>query len=834
MKKILSVLVIVLPLLFSLFLVNTVSAQTAFTPLPALGTAPSLSTAVTAATTPASVMSAPKTTAAPASGFWARMTGGLLNAVINGLMFYTNMGLYITYTIAMFFVYLMGVLFNLAITVTISNISAFLPKNVMAEMWTLFRDLTNVIFVFILLYTGFQTILGNGGSKIKSIIINVIIASILLNFSMWGTEVAIDASNIVSLGIYNQIETSLLGHTEASSGALMASFGDAIASVANSAGGGLAGAYISATNVGKTLQPVPTEGGSSAIVAGTANAIFSALTLPVRLVLNTVVLFLAGVLLLVSAVVFLWRYVVIIFLIILSPLALLGWVFPELKSVTDGWKKRLFHAMFYPPVFFLLIYISIKLLKGINEAKTVDFSFASGSDFAASLGISTANLVFTCILALIFLGIPLYASHVSADESTKVLDGVGDKMKGFVKSGVGAATGYAGRGTLGKIGKNLSEKMENSKLGNSYAGRLVNEATFRKLKDNKYGSSMNIADKEKLEKDIKKQDALIDKMKDHDVNLKAHGPVQVQALANDRLELARQEAIIKKSDETLADPTQAALHPQATADKAAANTRKTSLQASIRAAEPLEEKIANTVDGLSYDEMKKRKSDFTDNKGGSALHVTDAMVERMDKDDEMKEVGAKIVEHKLKGLQTAVDSGNVVDIETEMKNITGATLARLDPARKEKIATLAGHTLLKGKAQEDMTKGMNAQRKTDIDRALNGYFIANPEKISGLKQEELLKLKDNTLKNGAVSSYFISNPKKINNLSADIISKLDDSVVTDAGVIGEIDNVETILKLGKTKPYAVRQAIGNAISGVGPAHPLYQYVQNGPEAALFR
>ena len=60
------------------------------------------------------------------------------------------------------------------------------------------------IFILVLLYVAIQTILGLS-HETKTVIINVIIMALLINFSMFFTKVVIDSSNILALVFYNKL-----------------------------------------------------------------------------------------------------------------------------------------------------------------------------------------------------------------------------------------------------------------------------------------------------------------------------------------------------------------------------------------------------------------------------------------------------------------------------------------------------------------------------------------------------------------------------------------------------------------------------------------------------
>lgn len=71
--------------------------------------------------------------------------------------------------------------------------------------WKITRDIANILFIFILLWTGIGTILGLHGVSAKKTIGMTILIALLLNFSLFFARVIIDASNILGGVFYNNI-----------------------------------------------------------------------------------------------------------------------------------------------------------------------------------------------------------------------------------------------------------------------------------------------------------------------------------------------------------------------------------------------------------------------------------------------------------------------------------------------------------------------------------------------------------------------------------------------------------------------------------------------------
>src|ERR1035437_899466 len=104
---------------------------------------------------------------------------------------------------------LAGTILNGVMILTI-NMATLLggSNNIIDASWSVIRDMASIIIIFFLLYTSIEIIIGVSDSKVKHIIIMVAIAGILINFSLFFTKAAIDASNLVGLAFYRAIAPS--------------------------------------------------------------------------------------------------------------------------------------------------------------------------------------------------------------------------------------------------------------------------------------------------------------------------------------------------------------------------------------------------------------------------------------------------------------------------------------------------------------------------------------------------------------------------------------------------------------------------------------------------
>jgi hypothetical protein len=69
--------------------------------------------------------------------------------------------------------------------------------------WKLVRDISNIFFILILVYTGFMAVFNTASVSMKKVVPNLIINALIINFSLFATHVVIDISNITARIFYN-------------------------------------------------------------------------------------------------------------------------------------------------------------------------------------------------------------------------------------------------------------------------------------------------------------------------------------------------------------------------------------------------------------------------------------------------------------------------------------------------------------------------------------------------------------------------------------------------------------------------------------------------------
>ncbi|MEK7526973.1 MAG: hypothetical protein AAB537_00985, partial [Patescibacteria group bacterium] len=210
--------------------------------------------------------------------------------------------------------------------------------------WKLIRDLVNMGFIFILLYIAISTILQSSSYNIRSMLVKLIIAAVLINFSLFLTKVVMDAGNIVAINFYNSFSRPVLGQAEPQP-SISTTFRD----------------YL------KIKDKYDPRSGEK-IVLGSIDSFFNTVMRAITAVI-VIYVFLS------LTFVFIARVIAFIFLMIFSPIGFIGAVFPGASGAAAKWRKTLIDQTLVAPVFLILIYLVAKTIEsGIFNVSAPDFS----------------------------------------------------------------------------------------------------------------------------------------------------------------------------------------------------------------------------------------------------------------------------------------------------------------------------------------------------------------------------------------------------------------------------------------------------------------------------
>lgn len=217
-------------------------------------------------------------------------------------------------------------------------------------VWLVVRDGFNLMFIFGLIFIGLKLIWDAEDSGARKTLTRLIVAALLINFSLFIAKFIVDFSNIAALQVYNLMATTLQVNT----------------------GGGVQG--FGAANIGipgyimhlvglQTIATTVTGG------FGLAVAIFIFL-------LFTGLVFLAGALMIIT------RFVMLCFYMIFAPVMFLGWILPKFMNAQEKWWNNFLKNAFFAPAYLFCLYIAMRILAGARSAGGI----ADGQTLGDNLG----------------------------------------------------------------------------------------------------------------------------------------------------------------------------------------------------------------------------------------------------------------------------------------------------------------------------------------------------------------------------------------------------------------------------------------------------------------
>lgn len=322
--------------------------------------------------------------------------------------------------------------------------------------WTLVRDISNIFFIFILLWTAFKMVIGDHHFNANKVIVNIIIIGLLINFSLFFTKVIIDLGNITARVFYNQIRTTYTFQGEVKD--------DAEKSVDSDKLG---------------IKPIPI---SEAIVNGMSfgalekqgfekftgekgkgyGVIFLLLTINIVLYLAAAFIFFK------VSFAFLGRILSLWMAMIFSPFAFTSTIMDgghgnplDIDKIGwTGWFKNLTSAAFYPALFLFFLLLIMLLVAGDSTHQ----GFLQ-STFQANDNLSGTAFIVTLLMYSLFI---LGLLKVAGDYGQKMAGTFG----GVVADLAGKAAGFVGGAAIGLATGGMA--LGGSKIFGSLANQQLN------------------------------------------------------------------------------------------------------------------------------------------------------------------------------------------------------------------------------------------------------------------------------------------------------------------------------------------------------------------------
>lgn len=336
----------------------------------------------------------------------------------------------IIHAIVSLFFWLCAMLLELAF-----GLEGFTNAGVVTIGWAITRDLANMFFALILLIIAFATILRIETYGIKQILWRLVVAALLINFSLVLAGVIIDFSQVLTHFFYDQVKGSL----------------------------GISAHLANVFGMSKIPKIIPEASAPEALAAGGAGIIMMIFSI----FLGIILIVLAGFALIIGAFFLIVRLIALWILLIFAPLAWLCMIMPATRNLWSKWWSEFFKWAFFAPIYAFFVFLAIKAgdagsFTGIIQQEMENIVNASG--WAATLGTTLMSTPRLFIQFLVVVGL-LFGGVI-----------VGQKFGVFGAGAMIAAGKAVGMAPLGAVDKWLSKGGE--KVGPGWQAKLRRAGSY--------------------------------------------------------------------------------------------------------------------------------------------------------------------------------------------------------------------------------------------------------------------------------------------------------------------------------------------------------------------
>lgn len=365
-----------------------------------------------------------------------------------------------------------GALLNQSIRITLNIKELYESTPAIDQVWLIIRNLSNIGIIFILLFASISTILDVGKTNIKELVVKIIIAGLLINFSLFFTKVAIDTSNLVSLQFYRAIAPEY----DIKKGSALTD-------------GGISDIFMNSLKIQTIYHPPNTGFKDAASDSGkiTASIIIGTYGGIVLMLFATLSFFAA-------TIAFSIRTGMLLLLMAFSPVYFVGMIFPKVKSkVSDKWLEYLTNQLLFMPLYLLLMYVALRFIsdKSFLSFLSSKDGVTSGPAIYKQIGVAMQYFI-----AILFINAPLVAAVSFGAIGTKFIGGLIDGVKNKVMG----TPSFLAQHSIGRGAKMAQESFNSSGFAsrNPNMALLANKA-FKNTAEASFGGTKGGFDKRNKE-----------------------------------------------------------------------------------------------------------------------------------------------------------------------------------------------------------------------------------------------------------------------------------------------------------------------------------------------
>ncbi len=344
----------------------------------------------------------------------------------------------IAYVIGMIFVYFAGIFLEQSILFSMEALTIHAP--IVEFGWTFVVGIANMAIILALLIAGITLILKLENINAKKLITNAIIIALLMNFTLVFVGMGIDISNIFYRTILNEVMEK---------GAL----GQVVTMIVIETGGLAEVAILFGVLAVQAAIPISSPFWQAAVLSTTGVVLLPQV---IAYLMQTILFFLLGTMLLLFAVIFIARVFVVQILAILSPIAFACLALPQQKKNFDLWLKY-FVGWLFSGIFFLFF-----LAIGFQLSKVLDMK---ESAIHLPLGISLSGTMLFFIYLGIYFAVVLFVGKSSIPQGAAAIVSVTENAikRGAPKMAelgtkAGLAAGVPIREKTSRVAETMMEK----------------------------------------------------------------------------------------------------------------------------------------------------------------------------------------------------------------------------------------------------------------------------------------------------------------------------------------------------------------------------------------
>lgn len=270
---------------------------------------------------------------------------------------------YIAFSLAKFLLWLAATVFNWSMETMVFGFSTiFGDSGGMLLAWSTLRDIGNIVLLFGFLYIGIQMILNVAHFNAKQTLPRLLIAAILINFSLFISGAIIDITN----GISSTFDSEQVGADSCQG----TGEGDEAGCRLNN---GIAGQILGQLNIISVVSGVSGVGAENIDVVGDAATYFSnPISSTITFIALAILVMLAAVVLFAGAFLIIARGITLAFLLVVSPIGFVGMAIEPLHGISQRWWKALIDNALFAPIFIILLFVGLRLTDSLKDSVQVE------------------------------------------------------------------------------------------------------------------------------------------------------------------------------------------------------------------------------------------------------------------------------------------------------------------------------------------------------------------------------------------------------------------------------------------------------------------------------